>query len=703
MSAPLPGLPPRLGAHPDGLGTTFAVRSAVADAVELCLLEGPATRPREERVACERLHDTWWVRVPGVGPGTRYGYRVTGPRTPAEGGRCDPAKLLTDPYARALTGTLRATDALLTPGLDSAGSVPHSLVVAADGPGVLGGRTSTRPRVPWRDTVVYELHVKGFTARHPGVPERLRGTYAGLAHPAAVEHLLRLGVTTVELLPVHHHVPEVGLLRRGLTNYWGYSTLGFLAPHAGYSAAAARDPLGGGQREELAAAVAALHAAGIEVLLDVVYNHTAEGDAAGPTLCLRGYDDLGWYRHAPGDPGRYDDVTGCGSTVDLRRPHAVRLVLDSLRHFVEAYDVDGFRFDLAPALTRGSHGVDWESAFLSALRADPVLSEVKLVAESWDVGPNGYHVGGFPAPFAEWDGPFRDGVRAAWLERHRPGGHRSDRRDLASARAGSSRAFDHDGRRPWAAVAFVTAHDGFPLADLVSYDDKHNEANGEGNRDGDSHNRSWNGGVEGPTDDPEVLVRRARLSRSLLATLLLAAGTPMLLAGDERGRTQGGNNNAYCQDGPTSWLDWTPSAEAEALTDAVAALVRLRLAVPALRPPAFFTGRPGPDGLEDLSWWDADGQQMTHAAWHDPEGTVLVGLRAGPVGGPGWAVVTNTAAEPARLRLPGRPYAHTYEVVADTATDGVVLPGGGRPRLVFPGTGLRVPAHTLWVLRAHRS
>jgi isoamylase len=676
----LPGLPPPLGASWDGNATTFAVRSAVADRVELCLLDGAD----ETRVPLERLHDVWRARVPGAGPGTRYGYRVHGPATPEEGGRCDPAKLLTDPYARALTGALRLSDDLLPRGRDSAGSVPQSLVLG-DLPGLAAGRPSTRPRVPWRDTVVYEVHVKGFTALHPGVPEPLRGTFAGLGSPAAVEHLLRLGVTTVELLPVQHAVSELHLLRRGLTNYWGYNTLGFFAPDARLSAAAAADPLSGGQEEEFAAMVAALHEAGLEVVLDVVYNHTAEGDAAGPTLCWRGYDDLGWYRHVPGDPGRYDDVTGCGSTLDLRRPHAVQLVLDSLRHFVEVHDVDGFRFDLAPALTRGSHGVDWQSAFLTALRADPLLSDTKLIAEAWDIGPGGYQVGGFPPPFAEWDGTFRDGVRTAWLDRHRPGGSASGVRDLGYALAGSSRVFDHSGKRPWAAVAFVTAHDGFPLADLVAYDGKHNEANGEGNRDGDDHNRSWNCGVEGPTDDPEVLARRERLTRALLATLLLSAGTPLLLAGDERGRSQGGNNNAYCQDGVTTWHDWSRDPQAERLQDFVAALVRLRAAVPALRPERFYTGRPGPDGLEDVTWWRPDGTRMSHGDWHDDSATVLVALLAGEPGGPGYAVVVNTGAEPARVVLPGPPYATSYEMLVDSAAGLVDVPSTA-------GTGSRMGA-----------
>jgi isoamylase len=569
--------------------------------------------------------------------------------------------------------------------------VQHSLVVGDDP----RPAPSTRPRVPWRHTVLYELHVKGFTARHPGVPEGLRGTYAGLASPAAVEHLLRLGVTTVELLPVHHHVPELGLLRRGLTNFWGYNSLGFLAPHAGYSAAAAVDPVGGGQREEFAAMVAALHEAGLEVVLDVVYNHTAEGDATGPTLCWRGYDDLLWYRHAGHAPGTYDDVTGCGSTLDLRRAPAVTLVLDSLRHFVAAYDVDGFRFDLAPALVRGARGtVDWDAPFLSALRQDPVLSEVKLIAESWDAGPQGYHVGGFPAPFAEWDGHFRDGVRSAWLERHREPAVAPGVRDLSASLAGTSRSFDHSGRAPWTGVAFVTSHDGFPLADLVAYDAKHNEANGEGNRDGDDHNRSWNCGVEGPTDDAEVLARRRRLVRSLLATLLLSAGTPMLLAGDERSRTQRGNNNAYCQDNELSWLDWSPDPAAEALTDFTARLLRLRRDSAELRPERFYTGRPDEHGARDVSWWRADGHAMTVRNWRDGSVTVLGALLHGT-----WLVLANTGAQDAPVVLPPSTEASGFDLLVDTAQEPGSEPGFERAGFA-PGEQVTVPAHSLWLLRA---
>ncbi|HYO35206.1 MAG TPA: glycogen debranching protein GlgX, partial [Geodermatophilus sp.] len=536
-----PGSPAPLGAHWDGTGTNVALWSAGATAVDLCLFDPDGTEHRHRLQ--ETTHQVWHGRLAGVGPGQRYGYRVHGPHDPGTGARWNPAKLLLDPSARAVDGDLVLDPALFgsrpdapgtADGRDSAPFVPRGVVVHDSFPWD-GDR---RPMTPWSDTVIYEVHVKGATMRHPDVPPALRGTYAGLAHPAFVEHLRSLGVTAVELLPVHSFVSEPHLMRRGLTNYWGYNTLGYFAPHAAYSSAGS----GGGQVTEFKAMVKALHAAGIEVVLDVVYNHTAEGDGSGPTLSLRGIDNPGYYRLDGANPARYTDYTGCGNTLDVRRPQVLAMLMDSLRYWVTEMHVDGFRFDLAAALARSMHDVDRLSAFFDVVHQDPVVSRVKLIAEPWDVGEGGYQVGNFPPLWTEWNGKYRDTVRDVWSGAH------VGVRDLAYRLTGSSDLYRSDGRRPFASVNFVTAHDGFTLADLVTYERKRNEANGEDNRDGESHNRNWNGGVEGPSDDPQVRAVRARQVRNHLATLLLSTGVPMLTAGDELGRTQGGNNNAYCQD-----------------------------------------------------------------------------------------------------------------------------------------------------------
>ena len=553
---PWPGSPAPLGATWDGEGTNVALFSPGAQTVEVCLFDaaGAELRVRLE----ESTSSVWHGYLPGVGPGQRYDFRVDGPFDPARGLRFNPSKLLLDPYARAIEGELVLADAVFgsVPGRDlvpqpddSAPYVPRSVVVDDAFP----WGADVRPGTAWADTVVYELHVKGFTAQHPGVPERLRGTYAGLAHPAAVEHLRSLGVTAVELLPVHAFVSEPHLLRRGLANYWGYNPVGFFAPHAAYSSSGS----GGEQVREFKAMVRALHAAGIEVLLDVVYNHTAEGDETGPTLCWRGID-AGYYR-LDADPRRYRDHTGCGNTLDLRSPAALRMVMDSLRYWVTEMHVDGFRFDLAVALGRSSDAFDQRSAFLQAVQQDPVLRRVKLVAEPWDLGEGGYQLGRFPPPWSEWNGGYRDAVRDVWR------GHAHGVRELAYRLSGSSDLFQHDGRRPYASVNFVTSHDGFTLRDLTTYETKRNDANGERGRDGESHNRSANCGVEGETDDPAVRTLRLRQARNLLATLLLSTGVPMLSMGDEVRRTQGGNNNAYCQDGPDWWMPWELDDDAREL------------------------------------------------------------------------------------------------------------------------------------------
>jgi len=626
-----------------------AVRAPRAEAVELCLLDHDGERWHERRVELAGPeHGVWWAHVPGVAPGQRYGFRVHGPWEPERGLRHNPAKLLLDPYARGVDGSLdldgpvtgHAGDDPYGPpcGADSLGSVPLGVVL---GPAPIENRPP-RPRVPWEDTVVYEAHVRGLTLRLPGVPEHLRGTYAGLAHPATVEHLTALGVTTLELLPVHAFTSEPHLVRKGLSNYWGYNTLGFFAPHPGYATAAARAEGPEAVLRELRGAVDLLHAAGIEVLLDVVYNHTCEGGLDGPHLSWRGLDNPGYYLHDGSWPARYADVTGTGNSLDFRKAHVVGMALDSLRYWAGEIGVDGFRFDLAVTLGRGRDGFDPDHPFLVALRTDPVLRHVKLVAEPWDVGPGGWQTGNFPAPFAEWNDRFRDAVRTFWLAdpgRLSHGGTGHDVADLATRLSGSVDLFGHGelplARGPLASVNYVVAHDGFTLHDLVSYEHKRNEANGEDNRDGTDDNRSWNHGIEGPLPDGElageVAVLRRRSMRNLLGTLLLSAGVPMLTAGDETGRTQRGNNNAYAQDNEVSWLDWELADWQHDLLATTRHLLALRREHPVLRPTGFYHGVPrGEDGEVDLQWFDAEGAAMTR--WHDPQVRVLQMLRTHPRG-----------------------------------------------------------------------
>ncbi len=697
-----PGSPAPLGAHWDGTGTNVALWSAGATAVDLCLFDPDGTEHRHRLQ--ETTHQVWHGRLAGVGPGQRYGYRVHGPHDPRTGARWNPAKLLLDPYARAVDGDLALDPALFgsrpdapgtADGRDSAPFVPRGVVVHDSFPWD-GDR---RPTTPWSDTVIYEVHVKGATMRHPDVPPALRGTYAGLAHPAFVEHLRSLGVTAVELLPVHHFVSEPHLLRRGLFNYWGYNTLGYFAPHAAYSSAGS----GGAQVTEFKAMVKALHAAGIEVVLDVVYNHTAEGDGSGPTLSLRGIDNPGYYRLDGANPARYTDYTGCGNTLDVRRPQVLAMLMDSLRYWVTEMHVDGFRFDLAAALARSMHDVDRLSAFFDVVHQDPVVSQVKLIAEPWDVGEGGYQVGNFPPLWTEWNGRYRDTVRDVWSGAH------VGVRDLAYRLTGSSDLYRSDGRRPFASVNFVTAHDGFTLADLVTYERKRNEANGEDNRDGESHNRNWNCGVEGPTDDPAVLALRARQVRNHLATLLLSTGVPMLTAGDELGRTQGGNNNAYCQDNEVSWLDW--GAVDGDLLAFVRRLVRVRRESPVLRQEAFFEGHeiPATGGTRDVAWFAPGGGQLTTADWFHT-GLQTVGMyldgrgirhrdeRGRPVVDSSYLVQLHAGPDPVTVRLPAAPWADGYEFVVSTEYATGAPP---RPAVVAPGP-IEVPARCVWLLRVLR-
>jgi glycogen operon protein len=610
VTVALPGSPYRLGATPVDGGTNFAVASGVADGMMVCLFDSSGS---ETQV---RLQDydagVWHGFVPGVGPGQAYGYRALGPYRPWLGIRCNPAKLLLDPYARATTGSVRFGPEVLgytggnpddASGIDSAGFVPKSLVV--DTAFEWGDRT--RPRYDYADTIVYEVHVKGFTMANPEMPAEIRGTYAGLGHEAAIDHLVGLGVTAVELLPVHQSVPESFLLDRGLTNYWGYNTIGFFAPHDAYSAAV-RAGQPGGQVAEFKSMVDALHGAGLEVILDVVFNHTAEGNELGPTLCFRGLDNPAYYRLVESDPRYYEDTTGCGNTINAGATSALRLIMDSLRYWLTEMHVDGFRFDLTPSLARQEGGFDQVSAFFDLVAQDPMVSEAKLFAEPWDVGQtDSYELGRFPPLWREWNGKYRDSIRDFWRSKDGLIG------ELASRFAGSSDLFASEGRRPTASLNLITVHDGFTLADLVSYDSKHNEANGENNRDGNDDNRSWNCGAEGATSDPGVLELRSRQKRALLATLFLSFGVPLLLGGDELGRTQQGNNNAYCQDNDITWFDWSDIDQD--LLAFTSELIALRRAHPVFRRNRFLAGTEA----SELQWYTPDGTVMTGDNWADPE------------------------------------------------------------------------------------
>ena len=610
ITAAWPGRSYPRGATWDGEGVNFALFSEHAEGVELCVFDPTGRRELQRIAVTERTDEIWHCYLPEARPGMLYGYRVRGPYRPEEGHRFNSHKLLLDPYARDIAGTLRWSDALFGYTIgnkradlsldrrDSASGMPKCKVIDR----AFTWGDDRRPDVPWHDMVIYELHVRGFTMHHPGVPPPLRGTYAGLASAPVVEHLQRLGVTTIELMPVHAFVGDRDLIARGLTNYWGYNTIGFFAPDSRYSAS--------GKVNEFKTMVKTLHSAGLEVILDVVYNHTAEGNELGPTLAFRGIDNASYYRLKPDALRYYMDYTGCGNTLNMRHPHALQLIMDSLRYWVTEMHVDGFRFDLASALARELHEVDRLGAFFDILRQDPVLSQVKLIAEPWDLGEGGYQVGNFPSGWAEWNDQYRDTIRAYWR------GDGGLIGEFARRLTGSSDLYGRTGRRPHASINFVTAHDGFTLHDLVSYNDKHNEANGEDNRDGHNENLSWNGGVEGPTDDPDVLALRARQSRNLLATLLLSQGVPMLLGGDEIGRTQQGNNNAYCQDNASSWIDWNLDDRREQLLDFTQRIVRLRRDHPVFRRRHFFQGRSLLGGeSRDIAWLKPDGTEMTQQEW----------------------------------------------------------------------------------------
>jgi glycogen operon protein len=685
-----PGRPSPLGAYWDGAGTNFSVFSEAATGVDLCLFDDDGEEIRLPLT--ETVGYVWYGYLPDVGPGTRYGFRVRGDRR-RPGDLQHHSKLLLDPYARAVSGSVRWHDAVTADDPhDSAPHVPRSVVVNR----WFDWGADRRPDTPWHSTVLYEAHVRGLTVLHPDVPPALRGTYLGLCEPAVIDHLLDLGVTAVELMPVHQFVHDRRLVESGLRNYWGYNSIGYFAPHNAYAVGGDR----GAQVREFKVMVKTLHQAGIEVILDVVYNHTAEGGRGGPVLSFKGLDNPAYYRLDPRDPSNYVDYTGTGNSLNMRHPHVLQLIMDSLRYWVEEMHVDGFRFDLAATLARELHDVDRLSAFFDLIQQDPVVSQVKLIAEPWDVGEGGYQVGNFPPLWSEWNGRYRDSVRELWC---RGGGELGE---FASRLTGSSDLYEHGGRRPHASINFVTAHDGFTLADLVSYEHKHNEANGEGNRDGTDDNRSTNCGVEGPTDDPAVTERRERLRRNLLATLLLSQGVPMLLAGDELGRSQGGNNNAYCQDNEVSWIDWsTKDTELLAL---VRSLIRLRHDHPVLQRRRFLTGRAaGEGGLPDVAWLRADGSPMADRDWATARSVAMwlngdlhdVGKRGEPLVGRTLLVCVNAGEGPVAQVLPPAEWGDRWTTVLDTSRSGAGLdaPVGAADPLPSGGT-VAVPPLTIVVL-----
>ncbi|TAJ47181.1 MAG: glycogen debranching enzyme GlgX [Herbiconiux sp.] len=697
-----PGSAYPLGATYDGSGTNFAIFSEAAEKVELCLFDDEGVETCVELIEVDAF--VWHAYLPQVQPGQRYGYRVHGPYDPAKGQRANPSKLLLDPYAKATSGTIDWDQSLFSYTFgdpdsentdDSAAHMTYGVVINP----FFDWSGDRKLRVPYSQSVIYEAHVKGLTELHPDIPEEQRGTYAGVAHPAVIQHLQKLGVTAIELMPVHQFVNDSTLIDKGLSNYWGYNTIGFFAPQNTYSSTGDL----GQQVQEFKGMVKSLHAAGIEVILDVVYNHTAEGNHLGPTLSFRGIDNAAYYRLVEDDQRYYMDYTGTGNTLNVRHPHSLQLIMDSLRYWVTEMHVDGFRFDLASALAREFYDVDRLSTFFELVQQDPVVSQVKLIAEPWDVGPGGYQVGNFPPQWTEWNGKYRDTVRDFWR------GEPSTLGEFASRFTGSADLYEHSGRRPVASINFVTAHDGFTLRDLVSYNEKHNDANGEDNNDGESHNRSWNCGVEGPTDDPKVLTLRARQQRNFIATMMLSQGVPMLLHGDELGRTQEGNNNTYAQDSPLTWVHW--DAEDQPLIEFTAAVTRLRKEHPTFRRSRFFDGRPVKRGagepLPDIVWLDTEASEMQPEDWDSSlsrsVGVFLNGQGIGardPRGNPltdvHFLLYFNAHDEEQRFTLPSAEYAESWDVVIDTA-------GEAADSQVFTaGAILSVEARSMVVLRLHR-
>jgi glycogen operon protein len=671
----LPGRPSNLGATWDGTGVNFALYSENARKVELCLFDNRSKRERERITLRERTAFVWHCYLPGVQPGQQYGYRVYGPFDPARGLRFNPAKLLVDPYARAISGRVdwskpifpyrlgsEAAD-LTIDRRDSGTGMPKCIVVNP----YFDWGNDNRPDTPLGDSVIYELHVKGFSILNEKVPPRLRGSYAGLASPASVAYLKRLGITAVELMPVHQFVHDKQLVERGLKNYWGYNTLNYFSPDAGYSASGDA----GGQVGEFKAMVRALHREGIEVILDVVYNHTAEGNHLGPMLSFRGIDNPTYYRLTP-DQRYYMDYTGTGNSLNVRHPQVLKLIMDSLRYWVTEMHVDGFRFDLASTLARELHDVDRLSAFFDIIHQDPVISKVKLIAEPWDVGDGGYQVGNFPVLWAEWNGKYRDTIRRYWK------GEGGELSNLGFRLSGSSDLYQLDGRRPSASINFITAHDGFTLHDLVSYNEKHNEANGENNQDGSNDNDSWNMGEEGPTSNPQIIEAREKQKRNLLATLLLSQGVPMISGGDEFGRTQRGNNNAYCQDNEISWFDWQLDERRKSLLDFTASLIQLRKTHPNLHRSKFFQESVSHNtGVKDTIWYRTDGQKMTDQEWNsnwvrsvammlDGETLDAVDALGQPLTDDTYLILLNSHHEPVTYALPAAPKNGSWELILDT-------------------------------------
>jgi isoamylase len=695
-----PGSAHPLGATYDGSGTNFAIFSEAAERVELCLFDEDRNETRLEVTEVDAY--VWHCYVPEVQPGQRYGYRVHGPYAPADGKRANPNKLLIDPYAKATHGSIDWSQALFSydfgdpDSRNDEDSAPHTMLSVVTNP-YFDWSGDRHPRTPYSQTVIYEAHVKGLTQLNEHIPEAMRGTYAGIAHPAIIEHLQKLGITAIELMPVHQFVNDSTLQEKGLNNYWGYNTIGFFAPHSEYSATHES----GQQVQEFKAMVRDLHSAGIEVILDVVYNHTAEGNHLGPTLSFRGIDNEAYYRLEEDDKRYYTDYTGTGNSLNVRQPHSLQLIMDSLRYWVTEMHVDGFRFDLAATLAREFYDVDRLSSFFELVQQDPVVQQVKLIAEPWDIGPGGYQVGNFPPQWTEWNGKYRDTVRDFWR------GEPSALGEFAARLTGSADLYEASGRRPRASVNFVTAHDGFTLRDLVSYNEKHNEANGENNNDGESHNRSWNCGVEGHTDDPAVLVLRARQQRNLIATLLLSQGVPMILHGDELGRTQQGNNNGYAQDSELTWVHWDQADVP--LIEFTAAVSRLRKEHPIFRRSRFFDGRPVSRGegepLPDLAWLGTDGQEMHPDDWDEglarTVGVFFNGQGIGERDARGQRLVDvnflllfNAGDEDVEFVLPPEEYSAEWEIVVDTA-------GEGADAIARPaGAQQSVTARSMVVMRA---
>jgi glycogen operon protein len=709
-----PGHPYPLGATYDGAGTNFALFSEVADAVVLCLIDDDGKESQVELSEVDGF--VWHGYLPSVGPGQRYGYRVHGPFDPAQGHRCNPAKLLLDPYAKAIEGQIDGDASLFSyrfddphsagnqdqqPQLnrdDSLGHTPLSIVVNP----YFDWANDRPPRREYHETVIYEAHVKGLTMTHPGVPEEIRGSYAAIAHPSIIEHLVGLGVTAIELMPVHQFIQDTTLIAKGLSNYWGYNTIGFFAPHNAYSSSGQR----GQQVQEFKIMVKALHEAGIEVILDVVYNHTAEGNHLGPTICFRGIDNAAYYRLVDEDKSHYYDTTGTGNSLLMRHPHVLQLIMDSLRYWVLDMHVDGFRFDLAATLARQFHEVDRLSAFFDIVQQDPVISQVKLIAEPWDVGDGGYQVGNFPPLWTEWNGKYRDTVRDFW--RSEP----STLGEFASRITGSSDLYQEDGRHPIASINFVVAHDGFTLRDLVSYNEKRNDANGEGNKDGESHNRSWNCGVEGETDKEDVLALRARQQRNFVTTMMLSQGVPMLAHGDEFGRTQKGNNNVYCQDNELAWIDWNLDQTQTDMVSFTQRVIQLRHEHPVFRRRRFFTGeaaKGGQSDVGDIAWFTPGGSLMGEGDWHQSyaravatflngERLLAPDKRGRKMIDDSFLILFNAHYEDIQFTLPTQDYGLWWSVILDTAEDD----GGGHAEggdTYSPGELVHVVARSVVVLR----